>query len=81
MQEGFYLGAGISLNLLSWKYILDYRDYKQYNAVLENFDNRIGLTPGMGYKFNFAGLNPFLELKYCVMKDFNSIQIIVGLVF
>lgn len=76
--EGAYLGVGISYNFLSWDYY--YIDYvpEQTEKWDETSDNKIGFYPLLGYQRKIDMITAFAEIKYSLISEFDTWQILIG---
>ena len=80
-QEGLYTGTGISYNILSWDYA--YSAYVPHRVTYwaEDSDQKIGFQPLVGYNMDFDRFSGFVELKYNLISDFNTVQLSLGALF
>lgn len=78
-KESLYIGAGLSINIISWEIL--YTDYHSGSSEIkmEKIDNTLGFIPLVGYKINLNNVSPFVEMRYNFIEEFNTFQVVGGL--
>ena len=77
---GLYAGGGLSLNLLS----VEYPTFNYLGGGIttdSESETKLGFGFLAGYGFNVAGQNIFVEGKYNIISDFNTLELAVGIMF
>lgn len=77
---GLYGGGGISLNFLSIEY--PSFSYYGYEAETEsNSETEFGFGILAGYEMQLGGLKGFVEGKYNLISNLNTIELVLGVYF
>ena len=86
-ESGFFIGGGLSINLLNIKGEVSKTvsgpagGYMITTWVVEYDETEIGFHPVIGYLFNLGDLRAFVEGKYNLITDFNTLDAAVGVIF
>ncbi len=77
--EGAFVGGGISYNLLSWEATVDLGFLG--TTTISTDDSKIGFHPLAGYVFQLGEMNAFVEAKYNLISNFNTLDVVFGVNF
>ncbi|HGY54866.1 MAG TPA: hypothetical protein ENK44_04130 [Caldithrix abyssi] len=77
---GLYLGGGLSLNFLSVEYpTFDYVTYS--TSTTSESETKFGFGFLAGFGFNIGNQSAFVEGKYNIISDLNTIELALGILF
>ena len=77
--QGVYVGGGISFNILSVDYPM--WDYTRGWTTASDSENKIGFGGLVGYEIQLGGRQGFVEGKYNIISDFNTLEVAIGIFF
>jgi hypothetical protein len=77
--KGLYVGGGLSINFISTEATWDDPYLGSYSESTSS--NEIGIDLLAGYEFPLAGKTAFVEGKYDIISDLNTLVLNVGLYF
>ncbi len=78
--EGLYVGGGLSFNMLSIEFP-SYNPITLESTTDSESDSKIGIGLLAGYELPFGSSLGFIQGKYNIISDLNTIELTVGMYF
>ncbi len=79
-MQGFYVGGGLSFNMLSIEFP-SYNPFTGASTTESNSDSKIGFGLLAGYELPLGSNLGFVQGKYNLISDLNTLEITVGMYF
>jgi len=77
--RGLYFGGGLSMNLIKFEF--PYYFYDGTTKTKEDTDSKIGFDFLSGFELPIGNMSSFVEFKYNIVDNLNSIELSLGLNF
>ena len=79
-MEGLYVGGGLSFNMLSIEFP-SYNPFTLESTTESDSESKIGFGLLAGYEMPFGSTTGFVQGKYNIISDLNTIELTVGMYF
>ncbi len=79
--QGLYAGAGLAMNIVKSEFTVDYGPYYGGKQSYDDSNNEFGFCVFGGYNFEMSGKPLFVEAKYDLINNLNTLGVKVGMFF